>query len=36
MSTLAKEQIVDIIRGKVFKSIGNISAYLKDIFKNLI
>jgi len=36
MSTLTKEQIRDIIKGNDFKSVGDISAYLKDIFKDLI
>jgi len=36
MSILTKEQIRDIIKGNNFKSVGDISAYLKDIFKDLI
>jgi len=36
MSTLTKEQIRDIIKGNDFKSVGDISTYLKDIFKDLI
>lgn len=36
MSTLTKEQVRDIVRGNNFQSVGDISAYLRDIFKDLI
>lgn len=36
MSTLTKEQVRDIIKGNNFQNVGDISAYLKDIFKDLI
>ncbi|MBZ4647562.1 MAG: putative transposase [Petroclostridium sp.] len=36
MSTLTKEQVRDIIKGNNFQNVGDISSYLKDIFKDLI
>ena len=36
MSTLTKEQVKSIIQGNNFNNVSDISAYLKDIFKDLI
>lgn len=36
MSTLTKEQVKDLIRGNNFNSVSDVSAYLKDIFKDMI
>lgn len=36
MSTLTKEQVKAIIRGNNFQSVSDVSAYLKDIFRDVI
>ncbi len=36
MSMLTKEQVKEIVRGNNFESVADISAYLKEIFKDLI
>ena len=36
MSTLTKEQVKSIVQGNKFNNVSDISAYLKDIFKDLI
>lgn len=36
MSTLSKEQLREIILGNNFENVNDISAYLKDIFKDII
>ena len=36
MSTLTKEQVKSIVQGNNFNNVSDISAYLKDIFKDLI
>lgn len=36
MSTLTKEQVKALVRGNNFQSVSDVTAYLKDIFKNMI
>ncbi|ODM24797.1 transposase [Clostridium sp. Bc-iso-3] len=36
MSTLSKEQVKEIIKGNNFQSVADVSAYLRDIFKDII
>ena len=36
MSTLTKEQVKQIVQGNNFQSVTDVSAYLKDIFKDVI
>lgn len=36
MSTLTKEQVKALVRGNNFQSVTDVSAYLKDIFKDMI
>lgn len=36
MSTLTKEQVKSIVTGNNFSNVGDISSYLKDIFKDII
>ena len=36
MSTLTKEQVKQLVRGNNFQSVTDISAYLKDVFKDMI
>lgn len=36
MSTLTKEQVKSLVRGNNFQSVGDVSTYLKDIFRDMI
>lgn len=36
MSTLTKEQVKALVRGNNFQSVGDVTKYLKDIFKDVI
>lgn len=36
MSTLTKEQVKELVKGNNFRSVTDVSSYLKDIFKEMI
>lgn len=36
MSTLTKEEVKGLVRGNNFQSVNDVSAYLKDIFKDML